>query len=64
MGQQVVPLTDNAQMVSSSMSIDTYIPNFIALIALMLLRALLAYSRERASFEAGKRVYVVIFARQ
>ncbi|MEI8615970.1 cysteine/glutathione ABC transporter permease/ATP-binding protein CydD [Shewanella sp. PP-He15 brown] len=58
MGQQVMPLadTDNAQMVSSSMSIDTYIPNFIALIALMLLRALLAYSRERASFEAGKRL--------
>ncbi|MCS6231408.1 cysteine/glutathione ABC transporter permease/ATP-binding protein CydD [Shewanella baltica] len=56
MGQQVVPLTDNAQMVSSSVSIDTYIPHFIALIALMLLRALLAYGRERASFEAGKRL--------
>ncbi|VEF24769.1 ATP-binding/permease protein CydD [Shewanella baltica] len=54
MGQQVVPLTDNAQMVSSSVSIDTYTPHFIALIALMLLRALLAYGRERASFEAGK----------
>ncbi|ABX48085.1 ABC transporter, CydDC cysteine exporter (CydDC-E) family, permease/ATP-binding protein CydD [Shewanella baltica OS195] len=56
MGQQVIPLTANAQMVISSMSIDTYIPNFIALIALMLLRALLAYGRERASFEAGKRL--------
>ncbi|MGI2122296.1 heme ABC transporter permease/ATP-binding protein CydD [Shewanella baltica] len=56
MGQQVVSLTDNAQMVSSSVSIDTYIPHFIALIALMLLRALLAYGRERASFEAGKRL--------
>ncbi|BFL82442.1 cysteine/glutathione ABC transporter permease/ATP-binding protein CydD [Shewanella sp. N2AIL] len=56
MGQQVVPLTDNAQMVSSSMSIDTYTPHLIALIALMLLRALLAYGRERASFEAGKRL--------
>ncbi|MEI8600837.1 cysteine/glutathione ABC transporter permease/ATP-binding protein CydD [Shewanella sp. PP-Sp27a-2] len=56
MGQQVVPLTDNAQMVSSSMSIYTYTPHFIALIALMLLRALLAYGRERASFEAGKRL--------
>ncbi|MGI2157300.1 heme ABC transporter permease/ATP-binding protein CydD [Shewanella baltica] len=56
MGQQVVPLTDNAEMVSSSVSIDTYIPHFIALIALMLLRALLAYGRERASFEAGKRL--------
>ncbi|WP_283630082.1 heme ABC transporter permease/ATP-binding protein CydD [Shewanella baltica] len=56
MGQQVVPLTDNAQMVSSSVSIDTYTPHFIALIALMLLRALLAYGRERASFEAGKRL--------
>jgi ATP-binding cassette subfamily C protein CydD len=58
MGQQVMPLadTDNAQMVSSSVSIDTYTPHFIALIALMLLRALLAYGRERASFEAGKRL--------
>ncbi|WP_413490878.1 heme ABC transporter permease/ATP-binding protein CydD [Shewanella baltica] len=56
MGQQVIPLTANAKMVISSMSIDTYIPNFIALIALMLLRALLAYGRERASFEAGKRL--------
>lgn len=56
MGQQVVPLTDNAQMVSSSVSIDTYTPHLIALIALMLLRALLAYGRERASFEAGKRL--------
>lgn len=56
MGQQVVPLTANAQMVSSSVSIDTYTSHFIALIALMLLRALLAYGRERASFEAGKRL--------
>lgn len=58
MGQQVMPLadTDNAQMVSSSVSIDTYTPHLIALIALMLLRALLAYGRERASFEAGKRL--------
>ncbi|WMB73845.1 cysteine/glutathione ABC transporter permease/ATP-binding protein CydD [Shewanella oncorhynchi] len=55
-GQQVVPLTDNAQTISSSVSIDTYISHFIALIALMLLRALLAYGRERASFEAGKRL--------
>lgn len=53
---QVIPLTDNAQTISSSVSIDTYIPHFIALIALMLLRALLAYGRERASFEAGKRL--------
>lgn len=56
MGQQVIPLTANAQMVSSSVSIDTYTPHLIALIALMLLRALLAYVRERASFEAGKRL--------
>lgn len=56
MGQQVIPLTANAQMVSSSVSIDTYTPHLIALIALMLLRALLAYGRERASFEAGKRL--------
>ena len=55
-GQQVVPLTDNAQTISSSVSLDTYTPHFIALIALMLLRALLAYGRERASFEAGKRL--------
>ena len=55
-GQQVVPLTDNAKTISSSVSIDTYTPHFIALIALMLLRALLAYGRERASFEAGKRL--------
>ncbi|AVI66637.1 cysteine/glutathione ABC transporter permease/ATP-binding protein CydD [Shewanella sp. WE21] len=53
---QVIPLTDNAQTISSSVSIDTYTPHFIALIALMLLRALLAYGRERASFEAGKRL--------
>ncbi|WP_338725745.1 cysteine/glutathione ABC transporter permease/ATP-binding protein CydD [Shewanella baltica] len=58
MGQQVMPLadTDNAKMVSSSVSIDAYTPHLIALIALMLLRALLAYGRERASFEAGKRL--------
>ena len=53
---QVIPLTDNAQTISSSVNIDTYTPHFIALIALMLLRALLAYGRERASFEAGKRL--------
>ncbi|MGI2188643.1 heme ABC transporter permease/ATP-binding protein CydD [Shewanella oncorhynchi] len=53
---QVIPLTDNAQTISSSVNIDTYTPHFVALIALMLLRALLAYGRERASFEAGKRL--------
>ncbi|MGI2183166.1 heme ABC transporter permease/ATP-binding protein CydD [Shewanella oncorhynchi] len=53
---QVIPLTDNAQTISSSVSIDTYTSHFIALIALMLLRVLLAYGRERASFEAGKRL--------
>lgn len=53
---QVIQLTDNAQTISSSVNIDTYTPHFIALIALMLLRALLAYGRERASFEAGKRL--------
>lgn len=58
MGQQVMPLADtaNAQAGSSVVSIETYTPHFIALIALMLLRALLAYGRERASFEAGKRL--------
>ncbi|MGL4613370.1 MAG: heme ABC transporter permease/ATP-binding protein CydD [Shewanella sp.] len=33
-----------------------YLPHFVALLGLMLLRALLAYGRERASFEAGQRL--------
>ncbi|MGL5359346.1 MAG: heme ABC transporter permease/ATP-binding protein CydD, partial [Shewanella sp.] len=33
-----------------------YLPHFMALLGLMLLRALLAYGRERASFAAGQRL--------
>ncbi len=39
-----------------TVNLAAFIPHFIGLIALMLLRALLAYGRERASFEAGKRL--------
>ncbi|GIU02314.1 thiol reductant ABC exporter subunit CydD [Shewanella morhuae] len=41
---------------SLTVNIAAFMPHFIGLIALMLLRALLAYGRERASFEAGKRL--------
>ena len=41
---------------SLTVNIAAFMPHFISLIALMLLRALLAYGRERASFEAGKRL--------
>ncbi|MEL4241499.1 heme ABC transporter permease/ATP-binding protein CydD [Shewanella xiamenensis] len=44
---------DSAQTVISA---SDYLPHFMALIGLMLLRAILAYGRERASFEAGKRL--------
>ena len=39
-----------------TVNIAAFMPHFIGLIALMFLRALLAYGRERASFEAGKRL--------
>ncbi|MGI2066849.1 heme ABC transporter permease/ATP-binding protein CydD [Shewanella sp. MF08487] len=39
-----------------TVNLAAFIPHFIGLITLMLLRALLAYGRERASFEAGKRL--------
>ncbi|MCU7993651.1 cysteine/glutathione ABC transporter permease/ATP-binding protein CydD [Shewanella glacialipiscicola] len=39
-----------------TVNLAAFMPHFIGLIALMLLRALLAYGRERASFEAGKRL--------
>ncbi|MBW0280268.1 heme ABC transporter permease/ATP-binding protein CydD [Shewanella xiamenensis] len=44
---------DSAQTVIRA---SDYLPHFMALIGLMLLRAILAYGRERASFEAGKRL--------
>ncbi|MBW0296937.1 cysteine/glutathione ABC transporter permease/ATP-binding protein CydD [Shewanella xiamenensis] len=44
---------DSAQTVISA---SDYLPHFMALIGLMLLRAILAYGRERASFEAGRRL--------
>ncbi|MGI1944163.1 heme ABC transporter permease/ATP-binding protein CydD [Shewanella glacialipiscicola] len=39
-----------------TVNLAAFMPHFIGLIALMLLRALLAYGRERVSFEAGKRL--------
>jgi len=39
---------------------DTFINQFIALIALIPIRALLAFARERCSFEAGKRLRLQI----
>ncbi|MGL6123209.1 MAG: ABC transporter transmembrane domain-containing protein, partial [Shewanella sp.] len=59
---QAISLADTANAsvdrvaVTLMASIGTYSAHFMALIALMLLRALLAYGRERASFEAGKRL--------
>ncbi|MGL4711360.1 MAG: ABC transporter transmembrane domain-containing protein, partial [Shewanella sp.] len=60
--EQAISLADTANAsvdrvaVTLMASIGTYSAHFMALIALMLLRALLAYGRERASFEAGKRL--------
>ncbi|EGM70936.1 heme ABC transporter permease/ATP-binding protein CydD [Shewanella sp. HN-41] len=53
-GNKLLPLADAAPYVATNAS--SYIPHFIALIGLILLRSLLAYGRERASFEAGKRL--------
>lgn len=53
-GNLLFPLADAAP--SAAINASSYIPHFIALIGLMLLRSLLAYGRERASFEAGKRL--------
>lgn len=47
------PGTVNTEQVINA---QTFMPHFGALIGLMLLRALLAYCRERVSFEAGKRL--------
>lgn len=46
----------NNKPIQSAVGASDYLPHFMALIGLMLLRALLAYGRERASFEAGKRL--------
>ncbi|ESE39361.1 heme ABC transporter permease/ATP-binding protein CydD [Shewanella decolorationis] len=46
----------NNTPIQSAVGASDYLPHFMALIGLMLLRALLAYGRERASFEAGKRL--------
>ena len=53
-GNKLLPLADAAPYIAINAS--SYIPHFIALIGLILLRSLLAYGRERASFEAGKRL--------
>ncbi|QDZ89984.1 cysteine/glutathione ABC transporter permease/ATP-binding protein CydD [Shewanella decolorationis] len=46
----------NNTPIQSAVGASDYLPHFMALIGLMLLRALLAYGRERASFEAGRRL--------
>lgn len=46
----------NSTPIQPAVGANDYLPHFMALIGLMLLRALLAYGRERASFEAGKRL--------
>lgn len=46
----------NSTPIQPAVGASDYLPHFMALIGLMLLRALLAYGRERASFEAGKRL--------
>lgn len=53
-GNKLLPLADAAPSVAINAS--SYIPHLMALIGLILLRSLLAYGRERASFEAGKRL--------
>lgn len=53
-------LTFSATAPSSHIKASDYFVHFFALIGLMLLRAVLAYGRERASFEAGKRLRVHI----
>lgn len=47
---------DSAQVASSNIGASDYLPQLMVLIGLMLLRAGLAYARERASFEAGRRL--------
>ena len=57
-GNALQAFTDGANNtpIQSAVGASDYLPHFMALIGLMLLRALLAYGRERASFEAGKRL--------
>ncbi|MFB2680062.1 heme ABC transporter permease/ATP-binding protein CydD [Shewanella mangrovisoli] len=57
-GNALQALTEgaNSTQAQSTVGASDYLPHFMALIGLMLLRALLAYGRERASFEAGKRL--------
>uniref|UniRef100_Q0HYG6 ABC transporter related n=1 Tax=Shewanella sp. (strain MR-7) TaxID=60481 RepID=Q0HYG6_SHESR len=57
-GNALQALTDgaNSTPIQPAVGASDYLPHFMALIGLMLLRAILAYGRERASFEAGKRL--------
>ncbi|MGL4749170.1 MAG: heme ABC transporter permease/ATP-binding protein CydD, partial [Shewanella sp.] len=49
-------LGSGANSPQSTIGASDYLPHLMALIGLMLLRAGLAYARERASFEAGRRL--------
>lgn len=53
-GNQLLAFSATAP--STHIKASDYVVHFFALIGLMLLRAVLAYGRERASFEAGKRL--------
>ncbi|MDH1469161.1 cysteine/glutathione ABC transporter permease/ATP-binding protein CydD [Shewanella sp. GD03713] len=57
-GNALQAFTDgaNSAPIQPAVGASDYLPHFMALIGLMLLRAILAYGRERASFEAGKRL--------
>ncbi|MFB2651338.1 heme ABC transporter permease/ATP-binding protein CydD [Shewanella seohaensis] len=57
-GNALQAFTDgaNSTPIQPVVGASDYLPHFMALIGLMLLRAILAYGRERASFEAGKRL--------
>ncbi|MFB2728072.1 cysteine/glutathione ABC transporter permease/ATP-binding protein CydD [Shewanella mangrovisoli] len=57
-GNALQAFTEGANSTQATFTVGAsdYLPHFMALIGLMLLRALLAYGRERASFEAGKRL--------
>ncbi|MGR6503511.1 heme ABC transporter permease/ATP-binding protein CydD [Shewanella sp. Koi 1] len=57
-GNALLAFTDgaNSTPIQPAVGAIDYLPHFMALIGLMLLRAILAYGRERASFEAGKRL--------
>ncbi|MFB2799775.1 heme ABC transporter permease/ATP-binding protein CydD [Shewanella seohaensis] len=57
-GNALQAFTDgaNSTPIQPVVGASDYLPHFMALIGLMLLRGILAYGRERASFEAGKRL--------